>query len=648
MTRQANTDTLRPQIDLKAVANLMARVGLLECESFGSQKDEAYFDAVRSVALGIFKLVVMGEIKKGKSSFINGICGTPNLVPVNSDIATSTVFKIHHGGEQQYTVYFERENPEDQYRKREISRENVEEYGTENGNRANHKRVEFIGVASPAPILSNGLIILDTPGVGGLFKKHRDITFKHAPKADAIFFVTDSTESPIGADEVAFLKDLRRVTNLIFFVQTKAAKVSEDACRRRMENNIEILILEANFAREDIRYFVVDSGLKADADKARNFEDLDDSGFVPVMQFLTQDLKRKKDQNLAFAGLSRARKKLESVRAQVTHRRRLLDANTAEKQKELADEVLRSEKTLQEWATKQKGPLLLEFQQTLSTDISEIQTAFQLDLKPGGRIADALAKQLESAIQRNSAGAEEVYALAPGLVQEARASASESLILRIRELETKISSLLEMLSTKAGAQILSLITHDCVPHSLNDATVLSLSDLRLTPPEHTIFTTLRNASMGATAAAGVASVIGGVVGSVVPVVGTLIGGTLGVILAAAWGGKEALDFAKKQEVAAARREVLAALDRELGNLIVRANSEFSKTVRSLEAKAREAVQNLVEQCQKRFSDQRRAVQDRAKSNRTLIEQEQKVVKSLEVSISEIEHQIAAHEAALHA
>ena len=648
MTRQVNTDTLRPQIDLKAVANLMARVGLLECESFGSQKDEAYFDAVRFVALGIFKLVVMGEIKKGKSSFINGICGTPNLVPVNSDIATSTVFKIHHGGEQQYTVYFERENPEDQYRKREISRENVEEYGTENGNPANHKRVEFIGVASPAPILSNGLIVLDTPGVGGLFKKHRDITFKHAPKADAIFFVTDSTESPIGADEVAFLKDLRRVTNLIFFVQTKAAKVSEDACRRRMENNIEILILEANFAREDIRYFVVDSGLKADADKSRNFEDLDDSGFVPVTQFLTQDLKRKKDQNLALAGLSRARKKLESVRAQVTHRRRLLDANTVEKQKELADEVLRSEKTLQEWATKQKGPLLLEFQQTLSTDISEIQTVFQLDLKPGGRIADALAKQLESAIQRNSAGAEEVYALAPGLVQEARASASESLILRIRELETKISSLLEMLSTKAGAQILSLITDDCVPHSLNDATVLSLSDLRLTPPEHTIFTTLRNASMGATAAAGVASVIGGVVGSVVPVVGTLIGGTLGVILAAAWGSKEALAFAKKQEVAAARREVLAALDRELGNLIVRANSEFSKTVRSLEAKAREAVQNFVEQCQKRFSDQRRAVQDRAKSNRTLIEQEQKAIKSLEVSISEIENQIAAHEAALRA
>ena len=44
--------------------------------------------------LGIFRLVVMGEIKKGKSSFINALLGEPNLLPTASDVATSTVFKL--------------------------------------------------------------------------------------------------------------------------------------------------------------------------------------------------------------------------------------------------------------------------------------------------------------------------------------------------------------------------------------------------------------------------------------------------------------------------------------------------------------------------------------------------------------------------
>ena len=41
--------------------------------------------------LGLFRLVVMGEIKKGKSSFINALLGEPNLLPTSDDIATSTV-----------------------------------------------------------------------------------------------------------------------------------------------------------------------------------------------------------------------------------------------------------------------------------------------------------------------------------------------------------------------------------------------------------------------------------------------------------------------------------------------------------------------------------------------------------------------------
>jgi hypothetical protein len=63
--------------------------------------------------------------------------------------------------------------------------------------------------------LVSGIVIVDTPGVGGLVKEHKAITFRHAPRADGIFFVVDSVESPIGAGEIVFLKDLKRITSKI-------------------------------------------------------------------------------------------------------------------------------------------------------------------------------------------------------------------------------------------------------------------------------------------------------------------------------------------------------------------------------------------------------------------------------------------------
>ena len=632
--------------DLKAVANLMARVGLLESEALGQPKDEGYFAGLTTVALGIFKLVVMGEIKKGKSSFINGVCGIPELVPVHSDVATSTVFKIHHGPERKYTVYFQRDGEAKELRKLEIPPEQVSEYGTENGNPNNMKGVDFIAVEAPSPVLSDGLVILDTPGVGGLFKKHRDITFKHAPKADAIFFVTESTAAPIGADEVAFLKDLKRVTNLIFFVQTKAAKAGEDACRSRMENNIAILTEQAGFRREDIRYFVVDSNLKADADKSQNLEDLQDSGFVPLMQFLVNDLKGRKDLNLATLGLSRATMKLGGIKARVAGRREILAADTAEKQTKLATEALEAEQALQDWVTKTRGPLLAEFQQDLSADISEVQADLQLELKPSGRIADAIASNLDIAIHEGSVKAQGVYELAPRLVQDARAAASENLIRHMQELEKRVSKLLEALSTKAGAQLTTRLSPGGAFKTFADAGRLSLADIRLAPPDHNLFTTLRTGMLGGTVGATIGSVVGGIIGSVIPLVGTSFGMLLGTWIGAAWGGKTAVDITGKQELTGARREVLGAVDKDLSNMMVIANSEFSKTTRAIEARSRDALQEVVDQCQRRLSEQKKAVQARAKTDKAKLTEEEKAVRALEANVSEIGKQLAALEGSL--
>ena len=96
-------------VNVKALAYQMERLAQIEAKIKNSPVDQDFLANAKLTGLGIFRLVVMGEIKKGKSSFINALIGTDNLVPVHSDVATSTIFKIHYGPEIKYTVYFEKD-----------------------------------------------------------------------------------------------------------------------------------------------------------------------------------------------------------------------------------------------------------------------------------------------------------------------------------------------------------------------------------------------------------------------------------------------------------------------------------------------------------------------------------------------------------
>jgi len=554
------------------------------------------------------------------------------------------VFKLRYGGERRYTVFFQQGMDEKLRKKIEVSSDQVDVYGTENGNANNIKGVDFIAVEAPSPVLRDGLIIVDTPGVGGLFKKHRDITYRHAPRADAIFFVTDSVESPIGMDEVAFLKDLRRVTGLIYFVQTKASKVDCDARRKRMENNIDILINQIGFRREDIRYFVIDSELKTQADKSRNIEDLEFSGFIPLMTFLNDDLKRRKDINLAAIGLRRAREKFEVIKAETTRKREIVSADTADKRFKLASDNQASVDALNEWTNNIRPALLNEFQQALSADTADIQAALTLELKPGGRVSDNIASQIATSIQENSINAAQMYDLAPALAQNARAHASECVVYLIHELEIKASSLLQALATKAGAQLANQLTLQSPIKTFAETGNSPLSALRANPVDSDWFIKIRAGMYGGMAGVAIAGVVGGVIGSVFPVVGTIIGSHIGIMIAGAWGAKKALDIQDSQTLTSTQHRLQGAIDKELGNILVQAQAEFTKASRMIDAIATESFRQIISQSQQRLADQKKSIQAREKSTAELLQKEEKIIQALEKEVAEIEKQLSATEA----
>lgn len=71
-----------------------------------------------------YDVVVCGEVKKGKSSFINALMGD-EVLPTNTQVATSQVFRIINSDTEEYSLVFT-----DGQRQR-ISRKDLSRYGSQ-------------------------------------------------------------------------------------------------------------------------------------------------------------------------------------------------------------------------------------------------------------------------------------------------------------------------------------------------------------------------------------------------------------------------------------------------------------------------------------------------------------------------------------
>lgn len=360
-------------------------------------------------SLGLFRLVVVGEIKKGKTSFINALLGQKDLLPVSSDIATSTVFKIYYGPEVKYKVFFkapampdseegQKDAPAPTLEPVEIPAAEIASYGTEDGNPDNAKNVDFIAVEVPHPLLMAGLTIIDTPGLGGLFRKHADITWRYVPNADSVFFLTDSVEAVMTRDETAFLGRLREFTTRLFFVQTKIDAAEEAQWKAWEERNRAIIADKLATDKGKLLYFPVSSQLKLSADRRQSPQHLQRSGFLPLLEFINQRLIPAKDAILGrnvLAGVAYAATRL---REDSVGRLRVAKTGDREKLAELEREFQDQKKRFLEWEQRGWPRAMEQFQDGLTRISSWAQSEFstKLDATPTGTLISSIIERIQS------------------------------------------------------------------------------------------------------------------------------------------------------------------------------------------------------------------------------------------------------------
>ena len=160
-----------------------------------------------------FHLVVLGQFKRGKTTFINAILGEP-LLPMAIVPLTSILTLIRHSQQKQVEVIFQ------DNRKLVIHPSELEEYVTERGNPNNQRRVRYVEIRHPSEFLREGIVLIDTPGIGSLFLHNTETTSDFIPNIDAAIFVL-SADPPLTQTEYEFLDDVNKYVRKIFFVLNK-------------------------------------------------------------------------------------------------------------------------------------------------------------------------------------------------------------------------------------------------------------------------------------------------------------------------------------------------------------------------------------------------------------------------------------------
>jgi len=180
-----------------------------------------------------FNLAVLGQFKRGKTSFINALLGR-HLLPTGIVPLTSIICIIKYAKEPVSKVFFLDD------KEKTIDIKDICLYVTEKQNPENRKSVLFVEIGYPSDYLKGGVLLIDTPGIGSTLLHNTQSTYEYLRKIDAAIFIL-SADPPISQTELEFLKDARKHIPKIFFVLNKADYLGRDELNEILKFNQRIL-----------------------------------------------------------------------------------------------------------------------------------------------------------------------------------------------------------------------------------------------------------------------------------------------------------------------------------------------------------------------------------------------------------------------
>jgi replication fork clamp-binding protein CrfC len=223
------------------------------------------------------RVLVVGEFKQGKSLLVNSLVDAP-VCPVDDDLATAVPTLVRYAPEPSVVLV-----GDDEHQRRPVPIDQLAQHVSEAGNPGNRERLRYAEVGVPRTVLSGGLCLVDTPGVGGLDSAHGASTMAVLPTADAVILVSDAAQEYTGP-ELDFLRQAMKMCPTVLCVLTKTDLYPQ--WRRIAELNRGHLAA----ADVDADLIAVSSTLRQHAIRAQDAQLNEESGFPELVRRLRNDI----------------------------------------------------------------------------------------------------------------------------------------------------------------------------------------------------------------------------------------------------------------------------------------------------------------------------------------------------------------------
>lgn len=202
-------------------------------------------DVLERIEKGSFSIAVVGEFKRGKSTFINALLGK-EILPADIMPCSATLNRVTYGLTPSVQVVFKGENGQDG-RVETIGIDQLPEYVTKLTPESEQTaaQVKEAVVTYPLEYLRTGVDLIDTPGLNDDVTMTA-VTLSVIPRVDAAILVI-MPEAPFAGSEGDFLNNQLLLQDLgrVIFVVTAIDRLRTDKDRERIGQIIEDRIVKS-------------------------------------------------------------------------------------------------------------------------------------------------------------------------------------------------------------------------------------------------------------------------------------------------------------------------------------------------------------------------------------------------------------------
>ncbi len=321
-----------------------------------------------------FNLAVLGQMKRGKSSFVNALLGT-EILPTGILPLTSVITRVKYGPSPTALIRFKSGNVEP------IELRALPQYITEAANPGNRKQVAAAEVTYPSQFLGMGIDLIDTPGIGSTHLHNTSTTEDYLSEVDAGIVVL-SVDPPITEVESEFLKKIRRdVPRLLFVINKIDLVLPREAASvaRFLEGE-----LKNRIGVDDPELFPLSARLALEERTHQHNGSAGKSGMEGLSERLRHFASEEKEQVL-FQSVA-----LDVLRTAGTLR---FAASVGERARALNGEELESKKRALEAALVKSDREMKDLRHLLRQDVAAIVTRIENDLKEHVESADPVVRR---------------------------------------------------------------------------------------------------------------------------------------------------------------------------------------------------------------------------------------------------------------